>query len=134
MKIRSLCSRGQAYHTLFLALFLLLAAACNRKEETPIIPPLSSPLSQAYIGFGVVNVSYTRVMDNLDETALETSPGYLRRGAVVRILERRTIKNGNTTESWLRVEENSKGWLRESLVDIYDNEAQARTASGVMLK
>ena len=131
MKIRSLCSPGQAC----LILFLLLAAACSRKEETPVIPPLSSPLSQAYIGFGVVNVSYTRVMENPEETVLEnTSPGYLRRGAVVRVLERRTIKNGNTTESWLRVEENSKGWLRESLVDIYENEAQARTASDAMLK
>ena len=131
MKIRSLCSLGQAS----LILFLLLAAACSRKEETPVIPPLSSPLSQAYIGFGVVNVSYTRVMENLEETAPEnTSPGYLRRGAVVRILERRTIKNGNTTESWLRVEENSKGWLRESLIDMYENEAQARTASDAMLK
>ena len=112
-----------------------------KKEEAPVIPPLSSPLSQPFIGYGVINVSYTRVMDNPEpENAVQaegegkTSSGYLRRGAVVRIHERKLIINNAAAESWLLVEESCKGWLRESLVDVYENEFQARTASNSMLK
>jgi hypothetical protein len=113
---------------------LLFVAACDgRKEETPVIPPLSSPLSQAYIGYGVVNVSYTRISTGTaEDAATENSPGYLRRGSVVRVHERRLVKSGGKAESWVLVEGDSRGWLRESLVDIYDNESQAMTASESM--
>jgi hypothetical protein len=113
--------------------FVLLS--CDiKKEETPVVPPLSSPLSQQYIGFGVINVSYTRISVGTEEDnpAENASPGYLRRGAVVRIHERRLVKNEGKVESWVLVEGTSKGWLRESLVDIYDNESQALTASESM--
>jgi len=111
-------------------------SACDRKkEETPVIPPLTSPLSQTFIGFGVVNVSYTRVAaqpeeDNLAEDS--ASPGYLRRGSVVRILQRRLVKSQEKPESWVLVNGSCTGWLKESLVDIYDTESQARTASESM--
>ena len=129
MRVRIKCPYSQVYWAVF-ALFFI--AACNgKKEETPVTPPLTSPLSQSFIGFGVVNVLYTRLAahpgdDNPEEHA---SGGYLRRGAVVSILERRLIKNQENSESWLMVEGDGRGWLRESLVDIYDSESQADTAS-----
>ncbi|MCL2762253.1 MAG: hypothetical protein FWD36_03470 [Treponema sp.] len=132
MKIRIKCPKGQVHWAL---LILLVIAACSgKKEDTPVIPPLSSPLSQPYIGFGVVNVSYTRVnvLPKEDHAEEGVSPGYLRRGAIVSIHERRLIRDKGRSESWVLVEGNSKGWLRESLVDVYDTELQARTASESM--
>ena len=119
---------------------MILLSACNRrKEETPVIPPLTSPLSQTFIGYGVVNVSYTRVAaqpeeDNSPGIFAEdsTSPGYLRRGSVVCILRRRLVKTQEKPESWVLVNGSCTGWLKESLVDIYDTESQARTASESM--
>jgi hypothetical protein len=123
-----------------MAVFLVLVSACDRrKEETPVIPPLTSPLSQTFIGFGVVNVSYTRVAaqpeeDNAAGNFAEdsASPGYLRRGSVICILQRRLVKNQGKPESWVLVDGSCTGWLKESLVDIYDTESQARTASESM--
>ena len=122
---------------------LIIMSACDRKrDETPVIPPLTSPLSQTFIGFGVVNVSYTRVAaqpeedslteDSGENSAETASPGYLRRGSVVRILQRRLVKSQEKPESWVLVNGSCTGWLKESLVDIYDTESQARTASESM--
>jgi len=119
------------------AALVILVSACDRKrEETPVIPPLTSPLSQSYIGFGVVNISYTRVaaQPEEDNSAEDASPGYLRRGSVVCILRRRLVKNQGKPESWVLVEGSCTGWLKESLVDIYDTESQARTASESMVR
>jgi hypothetical protein len=132
MKIKVKCTGSQVYWLLCLLVFV---SACNgTKEETPVVPPLTSPLSQSYIGFGVVNVSYTRITAQPEEGSAEgnASEGYLRRGSVVSILQRRMVKNQDKLESWVLVEGSDKGWLRESLVDIYDSELQARTASESM--
>jgi len=109
-----------------------MSACTGKNEETPVIPPLTSPLSQSFIGYGVVNVSYTRVAAQPEENNSaedSVSPGYLRRGSVVCILRRRMVKNQKKSESWVLVEGSCTGWLKESLVDIYDTEPQARTAS-----
>jgi hypothetical protein len=163
MKIKLILPCSQAYGVIILLFFL--AACSGKKEETPVIPPLTSPLSGSFVGYGVVNVSYTRVTANPEEKAPEgavtegTTPegpgpegaapegavsegtasgSYLRQGSVVRILQRRQVKNQDKLESWVQVDgsgaggSTSLGWLRESLVDIYDSEAQARTASESM--
>jgi len=141
MKLKRILHYGQAYGALFLLFFLF--ACGGKKEETPVIPPLTSPLSGAFIGYGVVNVSYTRVIANPEEDGLDEnvsadgngSGSYLRQGSVVRILQRRQIKIQNKLESWVQVDVPSAGWagwLRESLVDIYDSEGQAHTASESM--
>jgi hypothetical protein len=109
-------------------IFLSLAACRQNKEGKPVIPPLTFPLSQSYIGYGVINVSYTRVSAGTEESG--ASVGYLRQGSVVRIIERRLVKNEGKTETWVLVEGSAKGWLKESLMDIYGNESQAVTASG----
>jgi len=95
-----------------------------------VSPPLTFPLSQSYIGYGVINVSYTRVNAGIEESGAST--GYLRQGSVVRIIERRMVKNEGKTETWVLVEGSAKGWLKESLMDIYGNESQAITAAGQM--
>jgi len=140
MKLKPILPGGQVGWVVLTLVFLI---ACNgKKEETPVIPPLTSPLSQSFIGYGVVNVSYTRVTAQPEEdvsvgegaaaNSATASPGYLRRGSVVRILQRRLVKNQEKLDPWVLVEGSSTGWLRESLVDIYDSEPQARTASESM--
>ena len=94
------------------------------------MPPETSPLSRPHIGFGVINVSYTRINNEPGEDGV--SLDYLRRGSVVLIRERRQITENGKTESWLLVEEDYKGWLTESLVNVYENESKARTASEAM--
>jgi len=132
MKIEGKYPYSQVCWILF-ALFCM--AACDgKKEETPVIPPLTSPLSRSFVGYGVVNVSYTRVTAQPEEDAPEgnISGGYLRRGTVVRILQRSLVKSQDRLESWVLVEGAGRGWLKEALVDIYDSEPQARTASESM--
>jgi len=115
----------------FAAFVCLSLSACSfKKEEIVVSPPLTFPLSQSYIGYGVVNVSYTRVSASIEESGL--SSGYLRQGSVVRIIERRLVKTEGKTEAWVLVEGTAKGWLKESLIDIYSNENQAVTAAGQM--
>jgi hypothetical protein len=92
-------------------------------------------LSRTVIGYGVVNVSYTLVGEKPGEG--ELSLGYLRRGSLVRILERRALKEGGNTEAWVLAESllspgRRRGWLKEKVVDIYNNEFQAKTAAGFM--
>jgi len=109
---------------------LSLTACILKKEEKPVSPPLTFPLSQSYIGYGVINVSYTRLSADIEESG--ASAGYLRQGSVVRIIERRLVINEGKTETWVLVvsiEGNIKGWLKEALMDIYGNENQAITAA-----
>jgi hypothetical protein len=116
----------------FLAVYICLSlSACGlKKEEKTVSPPFTFPLSQSFIGYGVVNVSYTRVNASIEESG--SSAGYLRQGSVVRVIERRLVKNEGKTEAWVLVEGTAKGWLKESLVDIYGNESQAVTAAKSM--
>jgi len=125
MKIKVNYTIRQVFFVSFISLSLI---CCNlRKEEKPVSPPLTFPLSQSYIGYGVINVSYTRISAGIEESS--PSAGYLRQGSVVRIIERRLIKTEGKTEAWVLVEGTSKGWLKETLIDIYGNESQAVTAS-----
>ena len=111
---------------------------CNgKKEDGPVIPPVTSPLSREYIGFGVITASFT----HLTAAPVDDSPsiGYLRRGSLVRIIKRQTIKTDNIFVSWVLTDGtaddiNTGGWLKEEVMDIYDNESQARTASETVLK
>jgi hypothetical protein len=120
---------------LFLCALAIALASCNRNtEELPVAPPATHPLSREYIGFGVVNVSFTHLLDGSSSTGV--SLGYLRRGTVVRITERRHVVNLGNEETWVFVEGNyqgsgsvSSGWLPETALLIYDSESRANTAS-----
>jgi hypothetical protein len=118
---------------LALVVFLLSCSSCSEKEEIQLVPPATPPLSRGEVGYGVVNVSYTHVVDQPGGLSL----GYLRRGSVVRVMERRA---GPAEGAWVLVEGHgdlsleSPGWLRETLIDVYPTEAQAYTASESLLR
>jgi hypothetical protein len=57
------------------------------------------------------------------------SLGYVREKDVLRILERKLVQSGETSEYWVRVERDYSGWLPEKVIDIYDTEEKAGTAS-----
>ena len=127
-----------------LALFISFVPGCSRsQDEVPVTPPATHPLVREYIGYGVVNVSFTHLLNEPDASGV--SLGYLRRGTVVRIIERKPVINRGVSESWVLAEENSqgalnapaqgsssRGWLQETTLDVFDNESRANTASKSM--
>jgi hypothetical protein len=61
------------------------------------------------------------------------SLGYIRKGAVAEVLERRSIQKDGIAESWVLVEGSFQGWLKEDVIQVYDTMAQARTAAESMI-
>jgi len=120
--------RITAIHILGQLLLLLAVCTCTaKKEETSVVPPVTSPFSKDYIGFGVITESFTHVLSDPSEDS--SSIGYLRRGSMVKVLRRQTIKNTDSYTSWVLIEGNQHGWLKEEAMNIYDSENQAKTAS-----
>jgi len=116
---------------IFSAIFLTVLCSCNtRKEEIDIIPPVTSPLSGDYIGFGVITESFTHL--SADPSPDGRSLGYLRRGSLVQIIRRQTVKTQEGYISWVLTDGQQQGWLREDVMDIYKNEKQAVTASEML--
>ncbi|MDR2797843.1 MAG: hypothetical protein LBB80_05825 [Treponema sp.] len=128
MKVEVLVYYGQLCILLLMGAVALWCSCTRTTHEVTIIPPPTYPLSRSVIGYGVVNVSYTHVVHEPGQEGV--SLGYLRRGSVVRILERRLA--AKTSESWVLIDGNYRGWLRETVVDIYGLEAQAKTAAEMM--
>jgi hypothetical protein len=125
------------------AILLCLPLSCVKNEAIRLDPPAMPPLSREEIGYGVVNASYTHVVDKPDSQGL--SLGYLRRGSVVRVLERRSAlpaagrsPDQAPPETWVLVEASrnpeSQGWLPETVIDLYPSKAQAQTASESLLQ
>jgi hypothetical protein len=119
----------------FLPLFFVLSSfflfSCDsKKEETPVIPPVTSPLSGDYIGFGVITESFTHI--SADPSQDSFSLGYLRRGSCVRIIRRQIIKTQDGYISWVLTDGSQQGWLKEEVMYIYKNENQAKTASELL--
>jgi hypothetical protein len=135
MKARSVFGLS---HVFSLSLILVVSACTGElasqknspthsAAEIPIVPPATPPLSRSVIGHGVISVSYTHVVSEPSPSGF--SLGYLRKGAIVEVLERRSVNSGGTVESWVFVGGAYRGWLREDVIQVYDNEAQARTAA-----
>jgi hypothetical protein len=108
--------------------------ACTQKNDEKtgnaaiqVLPPVTSPLSRDYIGFGVITASFTHV--TADPFDGSSSLGYLRRGTLVRVLRRQTIRANNNFVTWVFIDGPVQGWLKEEVVAVYDNESQAITAS-----
>jgi hypothetical protein len=124
-----------SYTAIYLAIFSILLFSCHtKKEEIHVIPPVTSPLSGEYIGFGVIKESFTHI--TADPAQDSPSIGYLRRGSCVRIIRRQIIKTNDAFISWVLTDGNQQGaqqgWLKEDVVDIYKNENQALTASELL--
>ena len=139
MKVGRFNKKNQLYLSLIFPLILLLTG-CNRSSnDNPVSPPETRPLTREFIGFGVIIVSFTHLYN---EPGIEgVSQGYLRQGLVVRVLERRQITNRGNFESWVLIEGNFhnpgsivRGWLQEAVMDIYDNESRANTASRMIIR
>jgi hypothetical protein len=121
-----------------LLLLIFVFPGCRRSsEELPVVPPVTHPLSRDSIGYGVVSASFTHLLN--EPGPVGVSQGYLRRGTVVRVIERRHLVIRGNSESWVFVEGNyqgpgniNQGWLHESTLGIYDNESRAITASKTM--
>jgi hypothetical protein len=128
LKKTPLC-KGGVYTLLFTASLLVLSASsCKRSSfEDEIVLPLTRPLSRYVIGYGVVNANYTHILDKQGENG--KSIGFLRRGSIVEILERRPVVRGDKAEIWVFASGNYRGWLKENELRIYPSKAQALTAS-----
>jgi len=129
IQLKRRLSQLSVFSCLFPVLFCLLTFfSCTRnREEAPVIPPLTSPLTRDYIGYGVITASFTHI--NEDPAENSASLGYLRRGTLVKIIRRQVIRTPGGFVSWVLTDGEQQGWLREDVMDIYNNESQARTAS-----
>jgi hypothetical protein len=122
-----------------LVFLLMLFLSCNRNaEEIPLIPPATNPLTREFIGYGVVNESFIHVVREPKQN--EVSLGYLRKGSLVKIIERRALTNQGNVEIWVLVdaeysgtpEGKIQGWLMENTINVFDTESRALTASEAM--
>ncbi|MDR2491700.1 MAG: hypothetical protein LBD20_09905 [Spirochaetaceae bacterium] len=118
---------------LTLPFIFLLAASCTKNApDKDIVPPITAPLYRKVIGYGVVNTNYTHVLDRLG--AEGKSLGFLRKGSIVEVLERRPIVREDSTENWVLAGGSYRGWLREDELKIYETEAKAKTAAASLPK
>jgi hypothetical protein len=119
--------------SLFLFLIFLSVGCRRSSEEHPVVPPSTHPLARDNIGYGVVNISFAHLLNEPGPNGV--SQGHIRRGTVVRIIERRSVIIRDNAETWVFAEGNNldsvvaQGWLQEVALEIFDNESRARTAS-----
>ncbi|GMO34488.1 MAG: hypothetical protein Ta2F_10630 [Termitinemataceae bacterium] len=112
----------------FLALIFLFFS-CTRSSSTAddiVIPP-TPPLSRDVIGYGVISTNYTHVLDKQGQDG--KSLGFLRKGSIVEIIERRPIVINEKAENWVFAKGSYSGWLREDDLRIYSSKAKAKTAA-----
>ncbi|AEJ19582.1 hypothetical protein [Gracilinema caldarium] len=95
--------------------------------EQQLHPPVTFLLSRSVIGYVVITNSYTQLLDHYGRKGV--SLGVLRKGTILPVLERRILQDGeSTTERWILVSGEEKGWIRESSGKMYQTQAQAQTA------
>jgi hypothetical protein len=111
-----------------LMIFPALLSSCERNSsEEDIVLPVTPPLSRSVIGYGVVNANYTRILDQQGNEG--KSIGFLRKGQIVEILERRPVVVDEEAEMWVRASGPHTGWLKENELRVYSAKSQALTAS-----
>ena len=114
-------------------IMLLAAASCAKNAlDKDIVPPITAPLYRKVIGYGVVSTNYTHVLDKIGDEG--KSLGFLRKGSIVEVLERRPIVHEDKTENWVLAGGSFRGWLREDELKIYETEAKAKTAAASLPK
>ena len=109
------------------ALMVSMAASCSRDsgmrvslEETPVI--------SGGLGWSVVTLAYVRLKTKPSYESPDSGTG--RRGDVARIVGRSRSFSGRDNGIWYRIEYTDQtGWVHESALSVYDNDAEASTAA-----
>lgn len=116
----------------FLVLAVLGMASCSRLREGSLKLE-ANPILTGGIGWAVVKDAYVRLKEGPSDSTQDID--HLRRGSVYR-LDAREFGTGDdqagpdAREMWYGVEaEGAKGWVRESELDIYASQAQAKKAA-----
>ncbi|MDR0475761.1 MAG: hypothetical protein LBH43_19085 [Treponema sp.] len=128
------CKSLKAPVFVFLAVLFILNSCTRNNANAVLNPPPTDPLSRDFLGFGVVTVSFTHLWE--EPGGEGASLGYLRKGSLVKILERKAVNYREGTVFWLlAVYEDGalEGWFRGDSVEVYDNESRAITASKSMI-
>jgi hypothetical protein len=134
-----------------LALLFLVVSCRAKVPESPLLPPETPLFVYGGVGYGVVNVSFALVLGELPPAPSESS-GIIRKGGVVRVIERRSVPAAEETAPavriWALVEARGsgtmpggaprgglvRGWLPDESIDFYENLPKAETASLLMLR
>lgn len=116
---------------LLTVLFSILA--CARKDDSgpPELPPTPMLSSESF--WAMVNRSYAPIL--ADPVPQADVVFLLRRGDIVEIELRKTQPESG--RYWLRIRKDdseSRGWIRESDLDIYESEMLARVAYNTMFE
>jgi hypothetical protein len=122
---------GKCQWCCLLLFILTLFGACSGNERQPAIQvPQTPPLSRSVLGYGVISASYSPLYAEAGvQSAQEGYAGYLRRGAIAEVLERRQVDGS----PWVFARSGEiSGWLPSDAMQIYDSEAQAQTAAEKM--
>ena len=134
------------YPIVFFQLFLVIPVLClmtflgcrRPSDELPIVPPVTFPLTREYIGYGVVTITFSHILSEPGPEGV--SQGYIRRGTVLRIIERQQVTTREDSELWVLTEVDylgsgrQQGWLQQAAIEIYDSEDKANTASRTMIQ
>jgi hypothetical protein len=117
------------------SIFLLSSCDPNSSDKrhlAQLAPPPPTPLLARSLGWALVVSSYAQVFDlpQSDSVVL----GYYRQNTIVPISERRRSRTAGDTPYWVRNQGDEPGWLKETDVKIFDNEAKAKTAAGASLR
>ena len=123
--LRSIFCSGQGLKKAILVFLAAGIIGCSPKAG--IDPPETPLLSRPVLGYGVIVVSYTRVMNEPGGNGVAL--GIIREKTIVTVLERRLVKEGETQEYWILAEGNYRGWLPDSVIKIYESEEKAQTAA-----
>lgn len=116
-----------------IAILLLSLASCVRMGEGSIKLP-TNPILTGGLGWAVVKEAYVRLKESPSDGARDLD--HLRRGGVFRLDSRRLgtsvadSRDSSATAVWYSIEsDGSKGWIRDSELDIFSSQAQAERAA-----
>ena len=113
-----------------LALLLLLAASCSRRDGALQFDSSDPLATQPGVEWAVVSVPYTACYAACDYASAVST--HYRRGAVLQVEGEQTLflEGSERREKWYAFAE---GWLPESAVEIYSNKLRAESASRLLL-
>lgn len=118
---------------IILSVVFILLTSCRPEEEpvSLVIPP--TPVLTSETLWGVANKPYLKVLASTDSGS-EVN-GLLRRGDIVEIISKAGA--GDDHSYWLEIrsqDTDTRGWIPDNSMDVYDSPAQARTARDGMME